>query len=138
MSRRDLLNSCQRIGVRIDNVANGKRVSKVNETLRMDIIEGTYGVGMHWQFKTAAEADATCIRAVDCFTGKLGYLLAVSQMALRSGTQEIAEAKRLAGLKRNHIDKRAELLISARQWLEISRIAQELHATACGIKETVH
>ncbi|MBC8735616.1 hypothetical protein F6X40_01890 [Paraburkholderia sp. UCT31] len=133
MSRRDLLDACQRISIRPDHVTGGKRGSKDNNWLRTELINRTYGPGMQWQFRSAAEADQVCVRAVDCRLGKLGRLLSIAQASMREGNRELVEYKRLCGLTRRRPNDEAELLRSARQWFEISRIAQELCAVETGV-----
>lgn len=135
MSRRDLLTACQRLHIRTDAVAQGKRGSKDNNWLRMDIVERTYGPGLQWKWKSAAEADQACVRAVDCCLGGFGYLLSVAQSCLKHANDELAEYKRLCGLKRRRPEDEARLLRSAGQWYELARIAQELHAVESGLKD---
>ncbi|OWJ59143.1 hypothetical protein [Paraburkholderia caledonica] len=135
MSRRDLLTACQRLNIRTDVVAQGKRGSKDNNWLRTDIIARTYGLNVRMKWKTAAEADAMCVRAVDCCLGGFGYLLSVAQSCLKHGNDELAEYKRLRELIRRRPNDEARLLRSAGQWYELARIAQELHAVESGLKE---
>jgi len=135
MSRRDLLAACQRLHIRTDVVAQGKRGSKDNNWLRMDIVERTYGPGLQWKWKTAAEADAVCVRAVDCCLGGFGYLLSVAQSCLKHANDELTKYKRLRELIRRRPNDEARLLRSAGQWYELARIAQELHAVESGLKE---
>jgi hypothetical protein len=113
----------------------GKHGSKDNHWLRTDIINRTYGPGMQWNFNSAASADQTCARAVDCYLGVLGYLLSMAQNSLRQGNEELTEYKRLQTLKRRRPDDEARLLRSAGQWFELVRIAQELHKIEAGLKE---
>lgn len=127
MSRRDLLTACERLHIRTDWTAQGKRGSKDNNWLRMDLVERTYGPGLQWKWKTAAEADQVCVRAVECCLGGFGYLLSVAQRCQKHGNDELTEYKRLRSLKRRRPDDEARLLRSVSQWFEIARIAQELY-----------
>lgn len=127
MSRRDLLTACQRLHIRTDAVSQGKRGSKDNNWLRTDLIERTYGPGLHWKWESAAEADHACVRAVDCYLGGFGYLLSMVQNSLRHGNEELAEYKRLRALKRRRPDDEARLLRSAGQWFEIAGISHDMY-----------
>jgi hypothetical protein len=127
MSRKDLLEACRRLGIRTDAVSRGKRGSKDNDWLRTDILNRTYGPGMHWQFRNSTEADRTCVRAVDSYLGVFGYLLSVAQGALRDGNEALVEYKRICGFKRRKPAAEAELLRSARQWFELARITHNLY-----------
>lgn len=134
MSRRDLLEACRRLSIRTDHVAGGKRGSKDNNWLRTDLLNRTYGPGMHWQFYSAADADQTCTRAVECCLGGYGSLLSTAQGCLRSGVEELAEYKRLCGLKKRRPKDEARLLHSSRQWMQLCRIAQEMYKVDRGIQ----
>jgi hypothetical protein len=138
MSRRDLLNACGKLGIRTDHVANGKRGSKDNNWLRIDIVERCYGPGLQWDWNSAAEADAVCARAAAVCRGELGYGLSISQHLLKCGNDELTEYKRLRTLKRRRRDDEAKLLRSAGQWFEMARIAQQLHTMESTVKENCH
>lgn len=134
MSRRELLNACEKLGIRTDQVARGKRGSKDNNWLRMDIVERCYGPGLSWHWKSAAEADATCARAARVCRGELGYARQISQHCLKSGNDDLAEYKRLCTLKRRRPDEEAKLLRSVRQWFDMTHIAQELYVMEAAMK----
>ncbi|MFL9976061.1 hypothetical protein [Paraburkholderia graminis] len=126
MSRKDLLAACQRLHIRTDWTAHGKRGSKDNNWLRADIVERTYGHGLQWKWKSAAEADAVCVRAVDCCLGGFGYLLSVAQSCLKHANDELTEYKLLCSLKRRRPDDEAALLRSASHWFRLADIAQRM------------
>ena len=128
MSRAQLITAARAIGVQTEVVQGGKRGAKNSDWLRVDILERCYGPNLGMQkYGSAAQADQAIIRAVDCSTGKLGYLLSVAQHAIRMANTERTEYGRLCGLKRRRPEDESQLLKSARQWLEIGRIAQDLH-----------
>lgn len=135
MSRRDLLSACYRLRIRTDWTAQGKRGSKDNNWLRTDIIDRTYGPGMHWSFTSATQADEICVRAAHCCAGDFGYLLGVVQRCLKNGNDELTEYKRLCALKRRRSAEESALLLSAGRWFELSRIAQELHEIETALQQ---
>jgi hypothetical protein len=135
MSRADLVKAARSLGVQTEVVQGGKRGAKSNDWLRVDMLERCYGPNLgNVGGATKAETDAIILRAVDCASGKFGYLLSTSQYAIRMANTERTEYGRLCGLKRRRPEDEARLLRSARQWLEIARISQELHEVEKEIK----
>lgn len=132
MSRASLVSAAKRVGVSTVIHSRGRSGPKNIEALRIDLINRTYGPGLHFRFPDATAADETIVRAVDTALGGNGYLLSLSQAALRNANEERTEYKRLTGLKRRRPKDEAGLLKSAGQWLHIARIAQGLHEVQSG------
>lgn len=136
MTRKQLLEAARSAGVQTEVVQGGKRGAKSNDCLRVDILERCYGPNLGMQrYASAAQADIAIVRAVDCATGKLGYLLSVAQSCIRVANAERTEYMRMCGLQRRRPEDEARLLKSARHWLEIARIAQDLHSVESGLAE---
>lgn len=136
MTRASLVRDCQRIGVGISTFDRKRTVALSPEWLRIGLINRCYGPGMAWKFASATAADMQISRMVDCALGGLGYLLSVSQGALRHANEEREEYKRLCGLTRRRPNDEARLLRSAKHWLEICAIAQTQHAVERGMRDT--
>lgn len=137
MSRATLIRDCKTLGLSTTvRAQGGHQVAMHPDGLRFSLIESTFGLGMDFSnYKHATELDAVISRAVDTRIGNNGYLLGVAQMSLRNGTTELVEYKRLCGLKRRRPDDEARFLRSAKHWLEISRISQELHSVESALKQ---
>jgi hypothetical protein len=125
MSRRELINAANRIGVRTDAVRGGKRGAKDNQWLRMNLLESTYGAGLAWEFPSAAAADATCVRAVASRMGDLGHPLSVAQACIREGNGALVEYRRLCGLQRRRPRDEANALRVAREMFGKARTTQD-------------
>lgn len=135
MTRAQLVAAAKSIGVQTEVVERGRRGAKTTDWLRADILESCYGpnLGVH-PYTSATQADIAILRAVDCSTGKLGYLLSVAQMCIRRGNAERTELGRLRGLKRRRPQDEARVFKSARHWFEIAGICQDLWTVEVGIK----
>lgn len=136
MSRRDLLNACQRFGISTDHVARGKRGSKDNNWLRVNIVERCYGPGLAWHWKSAVAADATCVRATACCFGELGIPLEMSQRGLRNAMTEMVELRKLRALTRRKLDVEARLERSIRLWLDLCNAAQKLYEVEANMRDS--
>lgn len=136
MTRKQLLEAARSIGVQTEVVERGKRGVKNTDWLRADLLERCYGKNLGMQnYASPTIADEAILRAVDCATGRFGYLLSTAQYAIRMANTERTEYGRLCGLKRRRPDDEAQMLKSARQWLEIATIAQDLHSVESGLAQ---
>lgn len=136
MSRAQLVAAAKRVGVAVTLHVQGRSGPKHTDVLRVDLLHRCYGpnLGKVGTGLTAQQLDDLITRAVDCARGNLGYSLGVSQACIRDARTELAEYRRLCGLKRRRPADEARLLRSAQHWLEIAHIAQELHQIETGIR----
>jgi hypothetical protein len=136
VSRAQLIKAAQAIGVETVARGRGYAAPKTADALRVDILERCYGKNLGMQnYASSAIADIAISRAVDCASGKYGYLLQTAQYCIRMANTDRTEMGRLSTLKRRRPDDEARVLKSARHWLEMAGICQDLHSVEVGLKE---
>jgi hypothetical protein len=136
VSRAQLIAAAKAIGVETVARGRGYAAPKTADALRVDILERCLGPNLGMQnYGSSTQADIAIARAVDCASGKLGYLLQTSQYCIRMANTDRTELGRLSTLKRRRPADEARMIKSARQWLEIAKIAQDLHSMEAGLAQ---
>jgi hypothetical protein len=142
LNRAHLIALARRVGVNpVVSERTGKGVRQAplsSEGLRIALLERCYGPRLGTvKVKTARELDERISRVVSCRMGELGYLLSLSQSALRNGNAARDEAIRISNLKRPRKADIAAQLSIARNWYALANTVQNLHLIEVGMQDGI-
>jgi hypothetical protein len=138
VSRATLIAAAKAIGhpsVFYGRTQSGKSMqrNKSPDELRIGLFIALYGPHLGNIPGSASVLDRKIDIGVMCKAGKLGYLLSMSQYALRNGNEARGELLRILELKRRNKAKELLLVEEAKQCFALCKTYQALHEVSPGL-----